>query len=200
MRNLIPHFIQEEYQQENYEGNFEALTMFVDVSGFTPMTQALMKEGHEGAEILAFILNDVFDRMVNAVYAHGGFISVFAGDAFTAIFPLNPELTPDATFAWHVLACGDRVQAIFRRHGLQKTHSENFACKSKSEFRVGMSTGASSEKTTKPTFFAATRLMPVQPRSIRPIKATLFLMSVWRVGSRMCHALRKVRGTSNLKV
>jgi hypothetical protein len=33
-----------------YEGNFEALTMFVDVSGFTPMTQALMKHGHEGAD------------------------------------------------------------------------------------------------------------------------------------------------------
>ena len=28
-RNLIPHFIQEEYQKENYEGKFEALTLFV---------------------------------------------------------------------------------------------------------------------------------------------------------------------------
>ncbi len=137
MRNLIPHFIQEEYQQEHYEGNFEALTMFVDVSGFTPMTQALMKEGHEGAEILAFILNDVFDRMVNAVYARGGFISVFAGDAFTAIFPLNPELMPDATLAWHVLACGDRIQAIFRRYGLQKTRFGEFRL----QVKVGISCG-----------------------------------------------------------
>ncbi len=31
MRNLIPHFIQEQYQQENYGGTFEALTIFVDV-------------------------------------------------------------------------------------------------------------------------------------------------------------------------
>lgn len=38
MRNLIPHCIQEHYQQDAYAGEFEALTMFVDVSGFTPMT------------------------------------------------------------------------------------------------------------------------------------------------------------------
>jgi hypothetical protein len=43
-------------RKENYEGNFDALlTMFVDMSGFTSMTQALMKHGHEGAEILASV-------------------------------------------------------------------------------------------------------------------------------------------------
>jgi hypothetical protein len=38
MRNLIPHFIQDQYQQAHDEGSFEALTMFVEVSDFTPMT------------------------------------------------------------------------------------------------------------------------------------------------------------------
>jgi len=137
MRNLIPHFIQEEYQKENYEGNFEALTMFVDVSGFTPMTQALMKEGTEGAEILAVILNTVFERTVNAVYERGGFITIFAGDAFTAVFPLNHDLMPDETFTLHVLACGEKIQAIFRRHGFQKTRFGEFTLKVK----VGISCG-----------------------------------------------------------
>ena len=137
MRNLIPHFIQEQYKNQKYEGHFDALTMFVDVSGFTPMTQALMKHGHEGAEILAEILNTVFDRMVNAVYGRGGFISVFAGDAFTAVFPLQRDLIPDEIFALHVLICGENIQAIFRRHGIQKTRFGDFTLRVK----VGISCG-----------------------------------------------------------
>ncbi|GAK56713.1 guanylate cyclase [Candidatus Vecturithrix granuli] len=137
MRNLIPHFIQEQYQKQSYEGHFDALTMFVDVSGFTPMTQTLMKEGTEGAEILAEILNTVFDQMVNAVYERGGFISVFAGDAFTAVFPLQRDLLPDTTFVLQVLVCGEKIQAIFRRHGIQKTRFGDFTLRVK----VGISCG-----------------------------------------------------------
>jgi len=137
MRNLIPHFIQEQYQQQQFEGEFDALTMFVDVSGFTATTQALMKQGHEGAEVLAFILNDVFARMVNTVYEHGGFISVFAGDAFTAMFPLRRELAADDIWARHVLACADHVQAIFRRRGIQTTPYGQFTL----QVKVGLSRG-----------------------------------------------------------
>ncbi len=111
--------------------------MFADVSGFTPMTQALMKEGHEGAEILATILNTVFDRMVNAVYERGGFISTFGGDAFTAIFPLKRELMSAETFALHVFVCGEKIQAIFRRYGLQKTPFGEFTL----QVKVGISKG-----------------------------------------------------------
>ena len=87
MKNLLPHFIIEQFQNQNWEGGFETIIMFVDVSGFTPMTEALMKHGDEGAEVLSRILNKVFEPMVNAVYERGGFIAGFAGDAFSAIFP-----------------------------------------------------------------------------------------------------------------
>ncbi len=86
MKNLIPHFIFEKHKEGLGQGDFQALTMFVDISGFTPMTEALMKGGDEGAEILSDILNRIFEPMVNTVYKRGGFISGFAGDAFTAIF------------------------------------------------------------------------------------------------------------------
>lgn len=138
MKNLIPHFIQEQFQQGNREGQFDALTMFVDVSGFTAMTQALMTHGHDGAEILAHILNTVFDRMVNAVYARGGFIASFAGDAFTAIFPLTPRMLPTETSGLHVAACAETIQAIFRRHGLQTTPYGQFTL----QVKVGLSRGA----------------------------------------------------------
>lgn len=65
----------------------EAYTMVLDLSGFTPLTESLMREGNKGAEQLSIILNKVFDPLVDLVYSRGGFIPYFAGDAFTAIFP-----------------------------------------------------------------------------------------------------------------
>lgn len=61
--------------------------MFVDLSGFTAMTEKLMRQGNEGAEKLSHILNSIFTPPVHLVYQRGGFIPYFAGDAFTAIFP-----------------------------------------------------------------------------------------------------------------
>ena len=153
MRNLIPHFIQEEYKKGNFEGNFEALTMFVDVSGFTPMTQALMKHGHEGAEILAKIMNGIFDLLIDAVYECGGFVSVFAGDAFTAIFPIGGDVIPANEFVLHVFACVGRIQSVFLRHGIQTTPYGQFTL----QFKVGLSGGTVNwgivGKTEKTFFF-----------------------------------------------
>ncbi|HDR05525.1 MAG TPA: adenylate/guanylate cyclase domain-containing protein, partial [Candidatus Marinimicrobia bacterium] len=87
MKNLIPHFIAEKYEQKQFAGKFQAVSIFLDISGFTPMSEALMKHGKEGAEILSQIINNVFEPVIAAVYEAEGFISSFAGDAFTAIFP-----------------------------------------------------------------------------------------------------------------
>ncbi len=86
MKNLIPHFIYENYKNFYFKGSFDAITMFVDISGFTQMTEQLMKAGREGAEVLSILLDNVFEPLIKSVYDRGGFISGFAGDAFTAIF------------------------------------------------------------------------------------------------------------------
>ena len=61
--------------------------MFVDLSGFTRLTESLMAKGPEGAEELSDVLNHIFQPTVELVYEQGGFIPYFAGDSFTAIFP-----------------------------------------------------------------------------------------------------------------
>lgn len=73
----------------NRHGSFEAFTMFVDMSGFTRLTEALLKHGTAGAERLSDILNAIFEPMVALVYSQGGFIPHFAGDAFIGIFPVE---------------------------------------------------------------------------------------------------------------
>ncbi len=97
MKHLIPHFIAERYAENQFSGTFRAVVLFVDLSGFTPLTETLMGRGHEGAEALSRILNEIFHPLVERVYARGGFIPYFAGDAFTAIFPDdNPDMVKAA--------------------------------------------------------------------------------------------------------
>jgi tetratricopeptide (TPR) repeat protein len=87
LKALIPYFIQERFRENQTMGKLEAFTMFVDISGFTAMTESLMQKGNEGAEQLSLILNEIFEPLVALVYEENGFIPYFAGDAFTAIFP-----------------------------------------------------------------------------------------------------------------
>ena len=87
MLNLIPKFILEQQTQKIASGSFEAVTLFQDISGFTAMTEKLMERGKIGAEILSLIINQVFEMLIRIIYQNDGYISTFAGDAFTAIFP-----------------------------------------------------------------------------------------------------------------
>ncbi len=105
--------------------------MFIDLSGFTAMTEALMRHGDEGAEIMSGILNRIFNPIVNHVYRSGGFISTFAGDAFTAIFP-KKEVRP-----FDVLVCAKKIQAALKRFGRQQTRFGEFVIKGK----IGISFG-----------------------------------------------------------
>jgi class 3 adenylate cyclase/tetratricopeptide (TPR) repeat protein len=91
MHNLIPHFIFEQYQLGKQYGRFEAATLFLDISGFTAMTQTLMAHGKEGAEVMAALINQIFDPIIHAIYAREGFVAGFAGDALTAIFPATGQ-------------------------------------------------------------------------------------------------------------
>ena len=87
MKNFIPYFIQERWKAEETHGFLRGYTMFIDLSGFTALTESLMERGNEGAERLSHVLNAIFSPMVDLVYRRGGIIPYFAGDAFTAIFP-----------------------------------------------------------------------------------------------------------------
>jgi class 3 adenylate cyclase/tetratricopeptide (TPR) repeat protein len=66
---------------------FPAAVLFADVSGFTPLTEALAQRGSEGPEELTRLLNGYFSRMISLIEAEGGQVIQFSGDAVTAIFP-----------------------------------------------------------------------------------------------------------------
>jgi predicted ATPase/class 3 adenylate cyclase len=87
MHRLVPQFILENYQAENYQGHFQAIGLLVDVTGFSKMTDVLATHGMHGSEVLANGMRNVFDPMIHSVHAYGGYVVGFAGDAITALFP-----------------------------------------------------------------------------------------------------------------
>lgn len=62
--------------------------LFADISGFTPLTEALERElgPKRGGEELTVHLNRVYDALVEEVHRYGGSIIGFAGDAITCWF------------------------------------------------------------------------------------------------------------------
>ena len=84
---FVPRFILDQLRHGQEIGEFEAVGCFIDIAGFSSMTSQLMNHGQHGAEVLATIMRSVYDWLVEEIYAQGGFIAHFAGDALTAVFP-----------------------------------------------------------------------------------------------------------------
>lgn len=59
--------------------------LFADISGFTPLTEALVRElgPQRGAEELTRYLNLVYDAVIDELHLYGGSVIAFAGDAIT---------------------------------------------------------------------------------------------------------------------
>lgn len=106
MHRLIPEFIQEQYRLDQTSGIFDACALFVDISGFTAITDAIMGHGQYGAELLANIIGEVFDPLMLSVFEQGGFVTNLAGDAFTAVFPTERDpgdaIERALTAAWQI--------------------------------------------------------------------------------------------------
>ncbi len=134
MHNLIPHFIHEHFSRGERAGGFAAATLFVDVTGFTRLTETLMQHGKEGAETLTDALNHVFNPLVGEVYARGGWIVAFVGDAFLAVFPHGD----DAAQARHAaLETAAQILAFLKEQGAISTRYGDFTFSA----RIGLSDG-----------------------------------------------------------
>lgn len=64
----------------------DASLCFVDISGFTKLSERLARKGRIGAEELTEVLNYVFGRMLEVSYLQGGSLLKFGGDALLLMF------------------------------------------------------------------------------------------------------------------
>lgn len=124
MQNFVPAFVEEQRKTGESSGSIKGTVLFVDVSGFTALTEYAFKMGDAGAEVMSRELAKVFDPMVEAVHKRGGFIANFAGDAFTAIFPEGKS--DGAAVAARAAESANEISAYFKRKATSKTRHGDF--------------------------------------------------------------------------
>lgn len=100
--------------------------LFADISGFTPLTEALARElgPRRGAEELTVHLNRVYDALIAELYRYGGSVIGFSGDAITCWLDAGPEANLPRAAA-RAVACGLAMQEAMRRFGAVPTYSGN---------------------------------------------------------------------------
>lgn len=93
---LLRHFIstREPLDMDSYFDNFTCAALFIDISGFSMITEKLFAEyGLEGAEELAEHLNLNLGAICEHLTSAGGDIIKFAGDACLCVFAVDPSLS-----------------------------------------------------------------------------------------------------------
>ncbi len=89
--NLSAYFprIIKEWQQDTPDKNvrvIEGSLVFMDISGFTAMSERLARKGKIGAEEVTEVLDSSFTSLLEAAYAEGGYLLKFGGDAMLLLF------------------------------------------------------------------------------------------------------------------
>lgn len=95
-------------------GMVQGTFLFGDVSGFTPLSEKLKVLGQEGAERITAIINHLFSQLVDVLFAHGGTLLKFGGDALLGVFPAT-SADEIAAGALHAAQAGLAMQAIMRQ-------------------------------------------------------------------------------------
>lgn len=126
--NLIPGFISKKYKEKKLKGTINAVTMYVDVVGFTSITENLIEHGKEGAEILSEVIYQIFEPPIDSIYINNGWVANFEGDAFMAIF--------DEKDTRMALSAAMEIQKFFEKVTI-KTEYGNFNINA----RIGLSSG-----------------------------------------------------------
>ncbi len=133
---LVPNFILDQFQAGNQQGSIPGAGMFVDLSGFSAMSDALSKHGYAGSEVLASMMQAVFEPLVDAVYAQNGFVVGYIGDAVSVIFPEQDGQSPAAL---RCLAAAQLIRAHFLARPLMPTSMGEFAI----SVKIGLALGES---------------------------------------------------------
>ena len=89
----------------------EGTLMFTDLAGFTPLLEANVGRGQEGAETLLAVLNAYFAEMIEIISKSGGNLLEFTGDALLAQFPTDQRRNDIA----QAVRAGMRMQRAMAR-------------------------------------------------------------------------------------
>ncbi len=81
---LLVHWLADD--PESTWRELDGTVVFVDISGFTKLSEKLAKSGRMGAEELAEAIGSCFARLLAVAYGNGGGLMKFGGDALLLLF------------------------------------------------------------------------------------------------------------------
>src|SRR6266536_1627291 len=113
----------------------DAVVLFADVVGFTPMSEALARSGAYGTEELTRILSGWFDTVANLVSRYGGGVAEFVGDALTAVFWCDPGTRRPTER--RVVQCALDMQTAMARFQTVDTRAGTFGLAMKAGLAAG---------------------------------------------------------------
>lgn len=87
----------------------EASLVFVDISGFTALTERLSRKGKVGAELMRDTLDGVFTALLDEAYDWGAGLLKWGGDALLLMFDGPDHEKRAARAAWEMQGTIDRV-------------------------------------------------------------------------------------------
>ena len=90
----------------------EGALAFVDISGFTALTERLARRGKVGAEILRDTLDGVFNALLDEAYQWGAGLIKWGGDALLLLFDGPGHEARAARAAWEMQRTIERVGRI----------------------------------------------------------------------------------------
>ncbi len=98
--------------------------LFADISGFTPLTEALASElgPRRGAEELTLHLNRVYDALITQLHVYGGSVIGFSGDAITCWIDAGSDDNLQSAAA-RAIACGLAMQEAMQAFASVRTHA-----------------------------------------------------------------------------
>lgn len=135
MHRIVPELIIENYRAGCFSGEFPAVGMFLDLSGFSTMTDTLVQHGQHGAEVLAGLMHGVFDPLVESIFEYGGKIVGFAGDGIMALYPIE---TDARTTALRAMTSAYVIQKRFEENPTRQTVYGEFSIFAK----IGLGSGS----------------------------------------------------------
>lgn len=92
LRSYIPDILQKRIVNDPtppnkpFIENYLAAVLFVDISGFTALTEQFAARGPSGAEDISAVLNDFYGQWIKIIKMYGGDIIKFAGDGLLVIW------------------------------------------------------------------------------------------------------------------
>src|SRR5881227_568054 len=87
-------------EPERLARELDSTIAFVDISGFTAMSEQLSNLGKAGAEEVTDVMNATFAALLDVAYGEGGGLLKFGGDALLLLYD-GPEHAVRAARACH---------------------------------------------------------------------------------------------------